>query len=56
MVCSDMFDSSTACVRVPSKTARDAEDRLSALPPSLRGHVLNNLKRDKALLEKLATV
>lgn len=50
MVCSD------TCVGTPCKTAKDTEDRLSALPPSLRKHFLESLSYNKELLEELASM
>jgi hypothetical protein len=54
MVCSDVFDRPAVCVREPCKTHEKAEDRLSALSPSLRKHFIESVQYNKEMLEELA--
>lgn len=54
IVCSDIHDGPEARIKSRSLTPKEVEERLSALPPSLRKHFLESMQHNKEMLEELA--
>jgi hypothetical protein len=54
MVCSDIHNGPAVCTKSRTTTPEEADERLSALPPSLRKHFLDSMQHNKDMLEELA--
>lgn len=54
MVCSDTHNGPAVCIKPRHMTPEEADERLSALPPSLRKHFLESMQHNKEMLEELA--
>ena len=54
MACSDIRNSPAVYKKSRPATPEDADERLSALPPSLRKHFLDSMQHNKEMLEELS--
>ncbi len=54
MVCSDIQNGPAVRVKSRPMTPEEADERLSALPPSMRKHFLESMQHNKEMLEELA--
>ncbi len=54
MACSDIHNSPAVYKKSRPTPPEEADERLSALPPSLRKHFLDSMQHNKKMLEELA--
>ena len=54
MACSDIYNGPTESIKPRRMTPEEANERLNALPPSLRKHFLESMQYNKEILEELA--